>query len=83
MNSLCQIKIIKLFILFACIFKNLNLNKKRFIKSKFKNMINSHRLPNNVIPVNYDLELEPDLKDFIFKGRVTIDVDVTNCLILK
>ena len=46
-------------------------------------MINSHRLPNNVIPVNYDLELEPDLKNFTFKGRAIIDVDVKICFILK
>ena len=39
-------------------------------------MATFERLPKNVVPVNYDLELEPDLVNFTFKGRSTIDVDV-------
>jgi hypothetical protein len=39
-------------------------------------MTHFERLPKTVIPVNYDLELEPDLKNFTFKGRAIIDVDV-------
>jgi len=46
-------------------------------------MTHFERLPKTVIPVNYDLELEPDLKNFTFKGRAIIDVDVKICLILK
>ncbi len=34
------------------------------------------RLPSTVRPVNYDLELEPNLNDFTFVGRVTVDVNV-------
>ena len=34
------------------------------------------RLPNTVVPVNYDLEFEPDLKKFTFKGNAIIDVKV-------
>ena len=34
------------------------------------------RLPKTVIPLNYDLELEPDLKNFTFKGRAIIDIEV-------
>lgn len=34
------------------------------------------RLPSNVSPVNYDLELQPNLKDFTFTGRVVVDLKV-------
>ena len=34
------------------------------------------RLPSAVIPVNYDLKLTPNLKEFSFEGVVNIDVDV-------
>ena len=34
------------------------------------------RLPANVIPVNYALQLTPDLQQFTFTGTVTIDVQV-------
>jgi len=40
-------------------------------------MTKFERLPKNVLPVNYDLELEPDLKNFTFNGRAVIDVQVT------
>jgi aminopeptidase 2 len=33
-------------------------------------------LPGNVIPKHYDLTLEPDFKNFTFKGTVIIDLDV-------
>jgi len=33
-------------------------------------------LPKNVVPVNYVLELQPDLKNFTFSGKVVIDVNV-------
>lgn len=36
------------------------------------------RLPQNVVPVNYALELQPDLKTFTFKGRSIVDVNVTS-----
>ena len=39
-------------------------------------MTKFERLPKNVIPVNYDLELEPDLKNFTFNGRAIVDVNV-------
>lgn len=34
------------------------------------------RLPTDVIPVNYALELTPDLQNFSFDGKVRITVDV-------
>lgn len=34
------------------------------------------RLPTDVIPVNYCLELKPDLQNFTFDGKVRITVDV-------
>jgi hypothetical protein len=37
---------------------------------------NFNRLPTTVRPINYDLELQPDLSNFTFNGRVVIDVDV-------
>ena len=34
------------------------------------------RLPKSVTPINYDIELEPDLKEFTFKGRLIVDIQV-------
>ncbi|XP_064598635.1 puromycin-sensitive aminopeptidase-like isoform X2 [Liolophura sinensis] len=34
------------------------------------------RLPTDVVPVNYDIRLEPNLKTFVFKGSEKIDVQV-------
>lgn len=36
------------------------------------------RLPNNVTPVNYALELQPDIQNFTFTGRVVVDVKVNS-----
>jgi hypothetical protein len=33
-------------------------------------------LPANVVPRHYDLCITPDLKEFVFKGVVTIELDV-------
>lgn len=34
------------------------------------------RLPNDIVPIHYDLELKPNLADFTFTGRVIIDIKV-------
>ena len=34
------------------------------------------RLPTDVIPVNYCLELKPDLQNFTFDGKVRVTVNV-------
>ena len=34
------------------------------------------RLPTDVVPTNYKLELQPDLKEFKFTGRLEVTVDV-------
>lgn len=34
------------------------------------------RLPTDVVPVNYDIRLEPNLKTFVFRGSEKIDVQV-------
>ena len=44
--------------------------------SSFK-MTEFIRLPKSVTPVNYTLELQPNLSDFTFAGKVTIDVNVS------
>lgn len=36
-----------------------------------------NRLPTNVVPVNYNLELQPDIKNFTFNGKVVIDLNVS------
>jgi len=41
---------------------------------------NPFRLPRNVIPVHYELHLEPDLDTFTFQGQVSIRVGVTEPL---
>lgn len=35
------------------------------------------RLPKNIIPINYDLELFPNLKALNFVGKVFIDIQVS------
>ena len=35
-----------------------------------------YRLPRNVVPSHYTLEIEPDLDTFTFKAKVTIEADV-------
>ncbi len=35
------------------------------------------RLPTDVVPSNYKLELRPDLKEFKFTGKIDITVDVS------
>ena len=41
---------------------------------------NTFRLPRNVIPVHYDLHLEPDLDTFTFEGSVSIKIGLTEAL---
>jgi puromycin-sensitive aminopeptidase len=41
---------------------------------------NPFRLPRNVIPVHYDLHLEPDLEKFTFEGKVSINLGITENL---
>jgi hypothetical protein len=36
------------------------------------------RLPTDVVPVNYKVELRPDLKAFTFQGKLEITVKVAN-----
>lgn len=39
------------------------------------------RLPANVVPKNYNLSLEPDLKNFSFKGNENVSVEVKSFLL--
>ena len=41
---------------------------------------NRFRLPRNVIPVHYDLHLEPDVDTFTFQGSVSIRLGITETL---
>ncbi|XP_066991681.2 puromycin-sensitive aminopeptidase isoform X2 [Anabrus simplex] len=34
------------------------------------------RLPKTVVPTHYDLHLKPDLKTFVFEGKVTVNIQV-------
>ena len=34
------------------------------------------RLPTDVVPRNYAVELQPDLKKFVFTGKLAITVEV-------
>ena len=38
----------------------------------------NHRLPTNVIPINYKIYIEPNLQKFIYKGFVLIQLDIIN-----
>ena len=38
---------------------------------------NGPRLPTRAVPRHYTIELEPDLEDATFAGRVAIDIDIT------
>ena len=42
------------------------------INNKFKYNIKSVRLSKNIIPIEYDIELKPDLNNFTFGGSETI-----------
>src|SRR5579871_1539894 len=39
-------------------------------------MLNNHRLTKNIYPINYKLELEPNLRNFTFSGKVKISIDI-------
>lgn len=44
------------------------------------------RLPKTVVPKHYDLLLKPDLKSFVFEGKVTVQIQVnavTNTIVLN
>lgn len=41
------------------------------------------RLPTQVVPRNYKLELTPDLKEFTFNGKLEITVEVRICCFLS
>jgi len=41
---------------------------------------NPYRLPRSVIPVHYDLHLEPDLDTFTFEGSVSIRIGITETI---
>ena len=41
------------------------------------------RLPTNVIPLNYAIELKPDLEKFTFAGRVSITLQVRDYACIK
>ena len=41
------------------------------------------RLPTNVIPLNYAIELKPDLGKFTFAGRVSITLQVRDYACIK
>ena len=54
-----------------------------YLKIRFRKVLsntkmnpNFERLGKSVIPLNYDLEIAPDLKSFTFKGKVVIEVKV-------
>ena len=47
------------------------------------NLNNFERLQKSVIPINYDLEITPDLRNFTFKAKVIIEVKVGQFLIEK
>ena len=40
-------------------------------------MTDPHRLPRSVVPVRYDIRLEPDLHTFVFAGEETVTVTVS------
>ena len=46
------------------------------IKSKMANKNEFHRLPKNVLPINYALKFKPDLNKFTFDGSAEISVEV-------
>ena len=35
------------------------------------------RLPSDIVPVHYALELKPNLTEFVFSGREVIDIKVS------
>ena len=53
-------------------------------ESKVRNMAEEkkpfQRLPTDVVPRNYKVELQPNLSTFIFKGKLEITAEVANTL---
>ncbi|KAL5290109.1 NPEPPS family protein [Megaselia abdita] len=43
-------------------------------------MIEFQRLPTNVKPTNYDIELKPDMEKFAFTGKISIKIEVNKTL---
>lgn len=45
--------------------------------TRSENDLDPHRLPRHVLPTRYEVELEPDLADATFSGRVVISAETT------
>jgi hypothetical protein len=39
-------------------------------------MVEFHRLPLDIEPINYIITLKPNLNEFIFDGEVEIDIEI-------
>ena len=48
-----------------------------FVEKKMVSCTEFNRLPKNVIPVNYVLDLQPDIKNFTFNGKSVVEVNVS------
>lgn len=54
-----------------------NVGAKEKLKNKMPDKKPFQRLPNSIIPVNYNIRLKPNLTNFTFEGTEKIELDVS------
>lgn len=60
----------------SCNYRKISTDLDQTIANKMHEVKPFQRLPDNVKPKHYKLSLVPDLKSFIFRGNVSIQIEV-------
>lgn len=50
---------------------------RQIVSTNMSNSTQFSRLPSNVVPVHYDLEIKPNLEKFTFEGKVAVNFEVS------
>lgn len=49
---------------------------RQIVSTNMSNSAQFSRLPSNVVPVHYDLEIKPNLEKFTFEGKVAVNLEI-------